>query len=112
MHDFDEVGVTCKQVLILHNVLWWSQGADVRMKGFSAFLDMRRCKDWDHEVSLENIYLKTCSTSFPGAQSTSLSTLNSFQGMSKVNICNSTEFNIRRVRWQIPLASASLWLAV
>ena len=39
-------------------------------------------------------YLKTCSTSLPGARSTSLSTLNSFQGMSKVNICNSTEFNI------------------
>ena len=25
--------------------------ADVIMKGFSAFLDMRRCKDWDHEIS-------------------------------------------------------------
>ena len=26
-------------------------GTDVIMKGFSAFLDMRRCKNWDHEVS-------------------------------------------------------------
>ena len=27
------------------------------MKGFSAFLDMRRCKDWDHEIIPENILL-------------------------------------------------------
>ena len=27
-----------------------SQGADIIMKGFSAFLDMKRCKDWDHEI--------------------------------------------------------------
>ena len=24
---------------------------DVIMKGLSAFLDMRKCKDWDHEIS-------------------------------------------------------------
>ena len=35
----------------------------------------------------ENIYLKTCSTSFPGAQSASLSTLNSLQGMSNFSSC-------------------------
>ena len=29
----------------------WSRGADVTMKGFSAFLDMKRYKDWDHEIS-------------------------------------------------------------
>ena len=34
-----------------------------------------------------NNYLKTCSTSFPGAQSASLSTLNSLQGMSNFNSC-------------------------
>ena len=28
-----------------------SQGADIIMKGFSAFLDMKRCKDWDHEIN-------------------------------------------------------------
>ena len=38
----------------------------------------------------ENIYLKTCSTSFPGAQSALLSTLNFLQGMSKVTSCSST----------------------
>ena len=40
----------------------------------------------------ENICLKTCSTSFPGAQSASLSTLNTLQGMSKVNSYRSTGF--------------------
>ena len=25
-------------------------GPDVTMKEFSAFLDMRRCKDWDHKI--------------------------------------------------------------
>ena len=24
---------------------------DVTLKGFSAFLDMKRCEDWDHEIS-------------------------------------------------------------
>ena len=26
-------------------------GADVNMKGFSIFLDMRRCRDRDHEIN-------------------------------------------------------------
>ena len=43
--------------------------ADVTTKGFSAFLDMKRCKDWDHEISSGKYLSKTCSTSFPGAQS-------------------------------------------
>ena len=37
----------------------------------SAFLDMKRYKDWDHEISSSN-YLNTCSVRFPGAQSVSL----------------------------------------
>ena len=28
-----------------------AQGADDTMKGFSDFLNMKRCKDWDHEIS-------------------------------------------------------------
>ena len=40
------------------------------MKGCSAFLEMKRCKDWDNEISSWK-YL-TCSTRFPGAQSASL----------------------------------------
>jgi len=38
----------------------------------------------------ENICLKTCPTSFPGAQSASLSSLDSLQGMLKVNSSSST----------------------
>ena len=45
----------------------------------------------------ENIYLKTCSTSFPGAQSASLSTLNSIQGVSEVSSFSSTG------KWQMLL---------
>ena len=48
----------------------------------------------------ENIYLKTCSTCLPGAQSASLSTLNSLQGVLKVSSCS------RAGRWKMPL----LWL--
>ena len=48
-------------------------------------------------------YLRTCSTSFPGAQSASFSTRNSLQGGSKVNSCSSTGFSLRRGRWQVPL---------
>ena len=59
------------------------------MKDFSTFLDMRRCKNWAHKNLLLKIsnYLKTCSASFPRAQSASLliSTLSSFQGVLRVN---------------------------
>ena len=57
----------------------------------------------------ENIYLKTCSNSFPGAQCTSLSTLNSPQGVLKVSSCSSTGFNLQRDRWQMPLLLFSHW---
>ena len=51
----------------------------------------------------ENVYLKTCSISFPGAQSASLSTLNSPQGVLKVGSFSSTGLNLQRGRWQVPL---------
>ena len=51
----------------------------------------------------ENVYLQTCSTSFPGAQSASLSTLNSPQGVLKVGSCSGTGFTLQRGRWQVPL---------
>ena len=28
----------------------WSPGAVVTMKDFSAFLDMRQCKNWSHKI--------------------------------------------------------------
>ena len=52
------------------------------MKGFSTFLDVRRCKDWDQFLKIPN-YLKTCSTNFLGAECLT-STLECLQGMSVV----------------------------
>ena len=40
-------------------------GADITMKDFSAFLDMRRCKNWAQNLLLQiSNYLKACSASF------------------------------------------------
>ena len=56
-----------------------------------------------HQVARSQTWLsdwtdwKTCSISFPGAQSASLSTLNSLQGVLKVSSCSGTG------RWQMPL---------
>ena len=51
----------------------------------------------------KNMYLKTCSTSFTGTQSTSFSILNSLQRVSKVSSYSSTG------RWQMPLLFFSSW---
>ena len=37
---------------LLYKRLSATQRADVTMKGFSAFLDMRRFKDWHHEIGI------------------------------------------------------------
>ena len=66
---------------------------------------MKRCKDWDHEISqfLEiSNRLKTCSTRFPGVQSASLYP-ELPQQVLKVNSCSSTEFSLCRGIWQTPL---------
>ena len=44
-------GCSCNQALILQKIFCWSRGTDVTIKGFRAFLDIRRCKDLDHEIS-------------------------------------------------------------
>ena len=81
------------------------------LKGFSASLEMRRCRDWDHAISSLKIsnYLRTCSTSFPGGHSVSLSTLNSPQGVWKVNssgawgsVCAEAD---GKCSWQVPVCS-------
>ena len=74
------------------------------------FEEMQRMGSRNPFLKIPN-YPKTCSTSFPGAQSASLSTLNTLQGMSKVN---SYRCNLCRGRWQMPLlfsrsVSDSLW---
>ena len=53
---------------------------------------MEGLESWNQFLKISN-YLKTCSTSFPGAQSASLSTLNSLPGVLKVSSCNSTAFS-------------------
>ena len=56
----------------------------------------------------ENIYLKTCFTRFPGAQSVSLHT-ELPQGELKVSSYSSRGFSLHRGRWQIPLFSPWQW---
>ena len=67
-------------------------------------------EDWGHEISSWKYlnYLKTCSTSFPGAQTASFSILTCLQGMLKVNSYSNTGFHLHRGRWQMPLASTNL----
>ena len=77
-------------------------GSNVTMKGFSAFLDMRRCKDWDHKICFQNICLKTCPTRLPGAQSALLHP-ELPQQVLKVSSFRSAGFSLRRGRWRMPL---------
>ena len=82
-----------------------SWGADVTMKEFSAFLDMRRYKNWAHKISswkylpVLPVFLRAQGASFL------ISTLNSFQGVLKVSSCSGTWFNPCRGRWQMPICS-------
>ena len=71
IYDFGEVGVQCSQALALQKVFCWSEGADVTLNGFSAFLHMKRCKDWDH-LKRSN-YINICSTRFPASTAQGLS---------------------------------------
>ena len=56
-------------------------------------MGVSRCKDWDLEISS----LKPCSTSFPGAQTASLSTPNCLQSVLKVSSCRDRGFHLRCV---------------
>ena len=63
---------------------------------------MQGLGSWNQFLKISN-YLKTHSTSFPGARGASFYTLDSLQGVSKVNSCSSTGFNPCRGRWQMLL---------
>ena len=80
------------------------------MKGFSAYLEMKRCKDWDHEISswkyltierpvapdsLEHRVCECPPESPSGAA----------EGL--VGSYSSTGFSLFKGRWQRPLLSAS-----
>ena len=83
------------------------------MKSFSAFLNMRKCKNWAYKISFWK-YLpvwRPVLPVFPCAQSASfmLSTLNYFQGVLKASSCSSSWFNPCGYRWkfswQVPVCS-------
>lgn len=59
-------------------------------------------------IKSKNIYLKTCSASFPRSQSTFLltSTLSSAKGLLWVGSCSGSRFNPCRGRWQVPNSSS------
>ena len=88
----------------------------ITMKNFSAFLDIRRCKNWAHWINSWK-YLtiwRPVLPVFPRAQGASflLSTLNSLQGALKVSSFSITWFNSCRGRWQVPRASFNLQLTM
>ena len=76
---------------------------------FSRYVEMEGLGSWNQFPQIAN-YLKVCSTSFPGAQNASFSTLNSLQGILKVSSCSGTGFSLCRGSWQMLLASANLQL--
>ena len=76
------------------------------MKGFSAFLHMRRCNNWAHKINSWEYLFEDLSFQFsPQRQSASvlLSTLNSLQVLLKVSSYSSTRLNPCRGRWQVPI---------
>ena len=110
IYNLGEGGVQYSQALTLQKVFCWSRGADVTMKEFNLFSRyeaVQGLESWNQFLKISN-YLKTCSTSFPGAQSASLCILNSAQGVLKVSSCSSPGFSLRRGRLQMPL-SFSQW---
>ena len=91
-------------------VLVKSQETVITMKDFSAFLDMRRCKNWVHKKhSWEYLTIWRPVLKFSGCTD---STLNIFREVLEVSSYSSTQFNPCRGRWQAPMASANLWLTV
>ena len=94
--DFWEGVVQDSSMQLSTHFTRFSASHEELMKGFSAFLDIKRCKDWDHEISSWK-YLKTCSTRFPEEQVPHF-TLNSLRGV-KVNSYSNTEISLHRGRW-------------
>ena len=84
------------------------------MKDFSAFLQMRRYKNWVYIIGSWKhltIWRPDLPVSPPHQHSVPhFSTLNSFQGVLKVSSYRSTRLNPCGGRWQAPMASAYVWL--
>ena len=82
------------------------------MKGLSAFVDMRRCKNWAHNICSWKYLSEDLFCQFSRAQSTSflISTLNSLQGVLKVTAAVATHDLIivevdGRCSWQVTICS-------
>ena len=69
---------------------------------FSRYEEMQGLGYWNHFLKMSS-YLKTYSTSFPGKQNASFSTLNAPQGVLNVSSCSGIRFSLHRGRWQMPL---------
>ena len=72
------------------------------MKTYSAFLNMKRCKDWDHEISSWKYLSKDLSHQIP-CGSECLIPPWSPSGVLKVNSCGRTGFSLHRGGWLMPL---------
>ena len=103
----NQARIFCRKLLLVLGGFCESWETSITMKTFSAFLEMRRYRNWAHKISSWD-YLKSSPARFPAVQSASflISTLNSPQTMLKVSIGSSTWFNPCRGRWQAPMASA------
>ena len=69
-------------------------------EGFSAFLNMKRCKDWDLEVSSWKHISKDLFHHIPWSTECHIHLLNCLEGILKVNSCSCPGFNLSRGRWQ------------
>ena len=87
------------------SVLVKSQETVITMKDFSAFLDMRRYKNWVHKKhSWEYLTIWRPVLQFSGCTD---STLNTFREELEVSSCSTTQFNLVEVDgkhpWQVPI---------
>ena len=81
----------------------------LHMKDFSAFLDMRRYKNWAHKISSHEYLFEDLPCQFSQNTECLVSALHSglLQGVLEVSSCSSTWFNPGRGGWQVPEASAN-----
>ena len=97
----------CSLAHIVAETCWYSPGADVTVNDFSAFLDMRRCKNWAHKtISWKYLSTGLFCQFFPKHRVPhSLSPPELLAGVLKVSDCSSSWFNHCTGRWQLPIFS-------
>ena len=93
--DYMDMSLSKLQELVMNREAWHALIHGITKVGH----------DWVTELSE-----KTCSSRFPGAQSSSF--LHPLQEDSKVNSYSSTGFSLSRGRWQMPLMSTNFWFMI